>query len=153
MASEAPVEQGKPPKKMPVLGFLLGLFVGAVALWVTLNYLLEAESTLQNPFLWQILYLIGMYVGGGIGGLIQLRKQGRAAEVPSFFRLLLVAALSLSLLFGSMSLATWLGERLHGRVGYWVGLLGSGLLWFLIECWRHSRSSSEKSPAPPPASG
>jgi len=145
MAGEAPVDQGKRPKKMPVLGLLFGLPVGFVVVWVTLNNLLESEPTL-HPFLTQIAYLIGIVVGGGIGGISQLRTQRRTAETARFLRFLLGATLWAILFFGSMYLGGWLGERLFGRVGYFIGWFTTAILFFVV--WFPRPSWSEQPSAP-----
>jgi hypothetical protein len=82
MASETPRGQHNVLKEMPVLGLLLGLLVGSVVLWVTLNDVFEHDPVLPISFLRQIAYAIVMLVGGGIGGMIQLGKQGRARPRP-----------------------------------------------------------------------
>jgi hypothetical protein len=79
MASEAPGDQGKLPEQVPVLGTLLGFVVLFVVLSVTLNEVFGTDVYWQIPS-----FIIGWIVGGGIGELIQLRKQGRAAEFPRF---------------------------------------------------------------------
>src|SRR5438270_1575642 len=151
MARAAPDEQGKRPKQVPVLGPLLGFLVGFHVLWVTLTNVLEPEFVRQIPFLWQIPLLIGGLVGGGIAGIIQLGTQGRAAEIPQFLRLLLRVALSVIAVFVSMFLGAWLGERLYGPVGWWIGSVASGVLLVFVRSWLARRSSSEKPSAPPPA--
>jgi hypothetical protein len=75
--------------------------------------------------------LARMLVGGGIGGMIQLGKQGRAAEIPRFLRHLLGAALWVIFLFGSMYLGAWLGDRLFGPVGYFIGWF-TGAVFFVL---------------------
>jgi hypothetical protein len=150
MASEAPSDQGERPKKVPVLGPLLGFLVVFHAVWVTLTGVLEAEVVRQIPFLWQIPLLLGGLVGAGIGGTIQLGTQGRAAEIPRLLRLLLRVALSVIFYLVSLFLGAWLGERLYGRVGYWIGLVASAVLVVCVRSWLARRSSSENpSPLPP----
>ena len=148
MASET---QRKVPMKLPMVGLLLGLLVGSVVAWVTLNRVLESEAVLQILFWRQVGYLIPIFVGGGLGGIIQLWKQGRAAEIARFLRRLLGGALRVIFLFGSLFLGAWLGERLHGSVGHDVGLVVSAVRVLPVWCWLICRSSSEQSSAPPPA--
>jgi hypothetical protein len=137
--------------QVPVLGTLLGFLVGFHVLWATVTHALEPEFVRQVPFLWQIPLLIGALVGGGVGGTIQLGIQGRAAEIPRLLRLLLWIALWVSLCLASMFLGAWLGERLCGSAGYWIGLVASGVLLVVVRSWLARRSSAEKPSAPPPA--
>ena len=146
MASDT---QRKVTMNLPMVGLLLGLLVGSVVAWVTLNQVLESEAVLQVLFWRQVGYLIPIFVGGGIGGIIQLWKQGRAAEIARFLRRLLGGALWLSLLYVWLFLGAWLGERVS--VGHDVGLLVSAVLVLPGWCWLICRSSSEQSSAPPPA--
>jgi hypothetical protein len=151
MASEALGDQRNLPKNMPVLGLLLGLLVGSVVVWVTLNDALKSEPVLQISFLRQIAYAIGMIVGGGIGGIIQLPIQGRAGEIPRFLRLLLGAALWVLFFFGSMYLGACLGASLFDSVGYVIGWF-TGAILFLVVQSRFPRLSSRDNPsAAPPA--
>jgi hypothetical protein len=150
MASETPGGQRKLPK-VPMVGLLLGLLVGSVAAWVTLNDAVESEVVLQNSFLRQIAYLIPMLVGGCIGGIIHLRKQGRTAEIARFLHVFLGAALWVVFFFGSMYLGAWLGERLFGSVEYWIGWFTGAVLFVVVQSRFPRRSSSEKPPVPPPA--
>jgi hypothetical protein len=147
MASETPGGQRKLPMKLPMVGLLLG----SVVVWVTLNDVLESEVVLQNSFLRQIAYLVPMLVGGCIGGIIHLRKQGRTAEIARFLRIFLGAALWVVYFFGSMYLGAWLGERLFGSVGYWIGWFTGAVLFVAVQSRFPRRSSSEKPPLPPPA--
>jgi hypothetical protein len=151
MASESPSDQRKPEMKLPMVGLLLGLLVGAVVVWVTLNDVLESESVPQITFLRQMAYLIPMLVGGGIGGIIELWKQARTGEIARFLRRLLGGALRLIFLFVSLFLGAWLGERLYGSVGHDVGLVVSAVLVLPVWFWLICRSSSEQLSAPPPA--
>ena len=151
MASEAPGDQGMLPKTVLVLGLVLGFLVGFHVLWVTLTHVLEPEFVRQIPFLWQTPLVIGGLVGGGIGGIIQLGTQGRAAEIPRFLRLLLRLALWVIFFFVTLFLGAWLGERLYGLVGYWIGSVASGVLLVFVRSWLARRSSSQKPSAPPPA--
>jgi hypothetical protein len=149
MAREGSGDQETLPKRVPVLGPLLGFLVGFHVLWVTLTAVLEPEVVRQIPFLWQIPPVIGGLVGGGIGGIIQLGIQGRAAEIPRFLRLLLRVAFWVSFCFVSLFLGAWLGERLYGGLGYWVGLVSSGVLVAFVRFW-HARPSSREQPSTPP---
>jgi hypothetical protein len=146
MASDT---QRKVTMNLPMVGLLLGLLVGSVVAWVTLNRVLESEAVLQILFWRQVGYLIPIFVGGGIGGIIQLWKQGRAAEIARFLRRLLRSALWLIFLYLWLFLGAWLGERVS--VGHDVGLLVSAVLILPVWCWLICRSSSEQSSAPPPA--
>jgi hypothetical protein len=152
MASGARGEQGKLPRQVPVLGTLLGFVVVFVVLSVTLKQVFPTELDWESRIALQAAtFIIGLIVGGGIGGLIQLRKQGRVAEVPRFLRHLFLSLVKfLFLLWVPMFLAAWLGERLYGRVGHSVGLVASAVLLFLVQCWLVRRSSSEKPSIPPP---
>jgi hypothetical protein len=150
MASEAPRDQGKPPEEI-LLGLLLGMLVGSVVVWVTLNDVLESESVLQSSYLRQMAYGIGVLVGGGIGGIIQLWKQGRTAAITRFLRWLLGSALLVIFFFGSMYLGAWLGDSLFGRVGYVIGWLTGAVLFFVVQSRFPRLSSCEQSSAPPPA--
>jgi hypothetical protein len=132
MASEAPRDEGKLPKEI-LLGLLLGMLVGSVVVWVTVNDVLESESVLQSSFLRQMAYGIGVFVGGGIGGIIQLWKQGRTDEIARFLRFFLGAALWVIFFFGSMYLGAWLGERLFGSVGYWIGWFTGAVLFVVVQ--------------------
>lgn len=149
MASETPGGHGKLPKKMPLVGLLLGFLVGGVVIWVTLQDV--PESVRQIPFLLQIPILLGIFVCGGIDGIIQLWTQGRAFEIPRFFRLLLGGVLWMIFLLGSLFLGAWLGERLCGRAGYWIGSVATAVLCFFVRSRFPRLSSSEKTPVPPPA--
>jgi hypothetical protein len=151
MASETPGGQRKLPMKLPMVGMLLGLLVGSVVAWVTLNDVLESEVVLQISFLRQIAYLIPMLIGVCIGGIIHLRKQGRTAEIARFLRTFLGAALWVVFFFGSMYLGAWLGERLFGSVGYWIGWFTGAVLFVVVQSRFPRRSWSEKPPVPPPA--
>jgi hypothetical protein len=150
MASEPPGDQGKRPKQVPVLGPLLGFLAGFHALWVTLTHVLEPEFVRQIPFLWQIPLVIGALVGGGVGGIIQLGIQGRAADMPRLLRLLLRVALWVIFSFVLLFLGARLGQRCYGRVGEWVGLLGCAFLLFFVRSRLDRRSSSENPAALPP---
>jgi hypothetical protein len=146
MASET---QRQVSMKLPMVGLLLGFLGGSVVAWVTLNHVLKSEALLQVLFWRQVGYLIPIFVGGGIGGIIQLWKQGRAAEIARFLRRLLRSALWLILLYVWLFLGAWLGERVS--VGHDVGLVVSAVLVLPVWCWLICRSSSEQSSAPPPA--
>src|SRR5262249_47666268 len=121
MASETPADQGARPKRVPVLGPLVGFVAVFHVFWVTQTNFLESEFVRQFPYLWQIPLLIGGLVGGGIGGTIQLAIQRRMAEIPGLLRLLLWVAVSVSFYMVTSFLAARLGERLFGSVGYWIG--------------------------------
>ena len=84
MASETPAGR----QTLSMGGLLLGFLVGSVVVWVTLNDVLESEPVLQISFLRQIAYAIGWLVGGSIGGITQLQRQGRTAVIPWFLALL-----------------------------------------------------------------
>ena len=150
MASEPPGDRVK-LLNLPVLGPLLGFVVGFHVLWVTLKDVLEPELVRQIPFLWQIPLVIGGFVGGGIGGIIQLGTQRRAAEIPRFLLLLLRVTLWITFFFVSMFLGAWLGERLYGVAGYWIGSVATGVLLFLVQSRRERRSSTDNPSTPPPA--
>jgi hypothetical protein len=126
--------------QVPALGTILGFVPVYVVLTRALFELFGTE------FPWQFVSLtIGWLFGGGIGGLIQLRKQGRTAEIPRFLRLLFLLLLQfLFLLMLPMFLAAWLGEKLYGNAGHWVGMVGSGVLIFSIRCWLARRSASDR---------
>jgi hypothetical protein len=143
MASEAPGDQGKLSRPVPVLGPLLGFLVGFHVVWVTLTAVLEPELVRQIPFLWQIPLVIGGLAGAGISGILQLATQGRAAEIPCLLRLLLRAALWLTFFFVSLFLGAWLGERLFGHVGYWIGSVASFVLIALVRAGFERRSSRQ----------
>jgi hypothetical protein len=145
MASEAPHDRRTWPLQVPVLGPLLGFVVGFHVVWVPLTHVLEPGFVRQIPFLWQIPLVIGGFVGGGIGGIIQLGTQGRAAQIPRFLRLLVRAALWVTVFFVLLFLGTWLGERLYGGVGGWIGSLASFGLVVFVRCWLARRSSSNHS--------
>jgi hypothetical protein len=152
MAIELPSEPGKPPRHVPLLGTFLGIFIAYGLLRVMLNALIGFD------FAWEInainswmVVIIGLIVGGSIGGVIQLRHQGRAADIPSFLRRVLLGGLDLFLIWVPMFLAYWLGERLAGGVGALVGLVGSAVLIFLVQRRFFHRPLSEKPSAPPPA--
>jgi hypothetical protein len=130
---------------VPVLGPLLGFVAGFHVVWVTVTHVLEPEVVRQIPFLWQIPLVIGGLVGGGVGGIIQLGTQGRAAEIPPFVRLILRAALWVIVFFVSMFLGARLGERLHGGVGGWIGSVASAVLVVLVRSWLARRSSGHHS--------
>jgi hypothetical protein len=150
MAREASADQGQRPKQVPVLGPLLGFVAVFHVLWATLTGVLEPEFVRQIPFLWQLPLVIGGLVGAGLGGIIQLGTQGRAAEIPGLLRLLLRAALWVTCFVVSLFLGASLGERFYGGVGYWVGVVGSGVLIVLVRGWLDRRPSREKlSPRPP----
>jgi hypothetical protein len=136
---------------VPVLGTLLGFLVAFHVIWVTLTDVLEPEVVRQIPFLWQIPVVIGGVVGGGVGGIIQLGTQGRAAEIPRFLRLLLRVALGVLFVFVSLFLGARLGERLYGLVGYWTGSVASAVLLVFVRIRLGRRSSREKPSAPPAA--
>jgi hypothetical protein len=126
---------------VPVLGPLLGFVVVFHVFWVTLTHALEPEFVRQMPYLWQIPLLIGGLVGAGIGGIIQLGTQGRAAEIPGLLRLLLRVAVSVIIYLVTIFLAARLGERLDGSVGYWVGSVACAVLLILARIWLARRSS------------
>jgi hypothetical protein len=94
--------------------------------------------------------VIGALVGGGVGGIIQLGIQGRAADIPRLLRLLLRVALSVIFSFVLLFLGARLGQRFYGRVGEWVGLLGCAFLLFFVRSRLDRRSSSETPAALPP---
>jgi hypothetical protein len=151
VARDTPDGQQKMFKEMPIIGLLLGCLAGSLVTWVTLNDVLESEIVLQFSFLRQIAYLIPMLVGGCIGGIIHLRKQGRTAEIARFLHVFLGAALWVVFFFGSMYLGAWLGERLFGSVEYWIGWFTGAVLFVVVQSRFPRRSSSEKPPVPPPA--
>jgi hypothetical protein len=148
MASEARGDQGKLPK--PVLGTLLGFFLVYGALRVVLNALVGFDFGWAINFIhgWTVV-IIALLVGAGLGGLIQLWTQGRAAEIPRFLRQLYLSLFKLLFfLWVPMFLAAWLGDRLYGSMGHDIGLVVSAVLIIPIWCWLVGRSSGEKPSTP-----
>jgi hypothetical protein len=88
-----------------------------------------------------------MHGARGIGGIVQLRTQRRAAEISRFLRLLLRVAFEVIFLFGLLFLGAWLGERLCG--GHWIGIVGSAVLFTVVGSRFRRLSWSEKPSAPP----
>jgi hypothetical protein len=148
MASEVPSGQRKIDAKLPMVGLLLGLLVGAVVAWVMLHGVIESESVLAG-FFRQVGFLIPMYFGGSIGGIIQLWKQAKSGEIARFLRRLFGGALRLILLFVSLFLGAWFGERFYGS--HDVGLGVSAVLVLPVWVWLICRSSRVQLSAPPPA--
>jgi hypothetical protein len=149
VARDTPDGQQKMFKEMPIIGLLLGCLAGSLVTWVTLNDVLESESVLQIAFLRQIAYLLGMMVGGSIGGILELRKEGREAEIPRFVRRLLRTFLWVFFMFLSLYLGGWLGEQLFGDVGYVIGWFAGGALFFVVAApVRPSWSDNLWSPPP-----
>jgi hypothetical protein len=141
MASKAPRDQGKPP--VPVLGTIFGTVVVSVPLSRTLREVLGTEfDRAISPGIVSltISFVVGLLVGGGIGGLIQLWKQGRAADIPSFLRHLIFSVLKFLFLFWvPLFLGAWLGDRFYGSVGHDVGLVISAVVITLVSWWRAGR--------------
>jgi len=142
MASEAPGDQEKVPK--PVLGMILGIVCVYVVVSRTVNEVVGSELP------WRVASILtGVLVGGGVGGLIQLRIRGQAADIPRFLRHFFLSLLKMFfLLWAPMLLAGWLGDRLYGSVGHDIGLVAGAVLTLPVWFWFLARSSREKPSAP-----
>jgi hypothetical protein len=120
--------------KVPVLGALMGTFLVYGFLRMVLHEFIGFDFPWEiNTIIAVMILLISLIVGGSIGGLIQLQKQGRTAEIPSFLRYLLANVVRLVLLWAVMVLGDWLGETFYGRVGGLIGLVASGVLFFVVQ--------------------
>ena len=120
--------------KVPVLGALMGTFLVYGFLRMVLHEFVGFDFPWEiNTIIAVMILLISLIVGSSIGGLIQLQKQGRTAEIPSFLRYLLANVLRLVLLWAVMVLGDWLGESFYGRVGGLIGLVASGVLFFVVQ--------------------
>jgi hypothetical protein len=151
VASEAPGSRAILPRNAPQFGSLLGFLAAYHVVWVTLAARLEPGMVRQIPFLWQIPLFIGGFAGAGIGGLIQLSTQRRAADIPPFLRLLLGGVLRAIVFFVALFLGARVGERLYGGVGEWIGSLVGFFLLVIVWILLARRPSSDKPPEPPSA--
>jgi hypothetical protein len=87
MSSELPGDAGRLPKWVPVRGPLLGILVLFVMSAVVLSSFRAELTTKETEFIFfQTGVILSFIIGGGIGGIIQLLRQGRTAEIPRFFR-------------------------------------------------------------------
>ena len=152
MASVAPREQAKRSRQRPVLGPFLGFVIVyavlRVLLYAAVGFGFLSKINDINPF---VFFFIALLVGGSLGGLIQLWKQGKTAEIPGFLRHMLVVSLKFLLMWVPMFLAAWLGERSYGSVGHDIGLVAGAVVIIPVLWWLAVRSAREQAPAPPPA--
>jgi hypothetical protein len=140
MPSDTPAGQVKLAMKQPMAGLLLGLLAGSVAAWVMLHDVLESEDVLQISVIRQFAYLIPMLIGASLGGLIELWKQGRTADIALFVRFFAGATAWVVLFFGSMYAGAWLGEWLLGSVGYGIGWFTGAGVFVAVQNWLRGRS-------------
>jgi len=135
---------------------VLGPFLGILTVYAVLRVLLHAAVGFD--YRWEINVLNGctvfftaLMVGGSIGGVIQLWKQGRAAEIRGFLRNMLGVLCRFLFMGGPMFLGGWLGDRFYGSVGYDIGLVVGAVLTIPVMWWLAFRSSREKPSSSPPA--
>ena len=138
MPSEPTADQvTKPARLFP--GHLIGSIVGYLTLAGTLA-LIFGPRTGSQWFL--VTFVLGWSLGGAIGGVIQLRRQGRFAEIGQF-----LIWQGVGVLFAApIVLAVWLGQRFYGDIGWWAGLVGGvALMGLVLWLFRSLRTGGKKS--------
>ncbi len=118
MPSERDTEPAKVASPSLTKGQLIGSVVGVLALAGTLALIFGPRP---GEWFW-VTFLLGWCVGGAVGGVIQLRRQGRSAEIARLLRQQFLGILLALPIF----LGAWLAQRLYGDVGWWAGFLGVG---------------------------
>jgi len=138
MTREAPAYRAKPPGVwIATRGTIIGFFVAFTLLSVTL------KQVFGTDFDWDIpAWLIGWGLGGTIGGLIQLRREGRSVESGK----LVAQQLGMVAVALPVFLAAWLGAKFYGGLGWWAGLLGSAGLTMLALWLIRGRSRQGATP-------
>jgi hypothetical protein len=118
MPNEVDTEPGKAAPTSLTKGQLIGSVVGVLALAGTLALIFGPRP---GEWFW-VTFLLGWCVGGAVGGVIELRRQRRSAEVAGLPRQQFLGLLPALPIF----LGAWLAQRLYGDVGWWAGFLGVG---------------------------
>jgi hypothetical protein len=83
-----------------------------------------------------LVFLWGGFCGELVGRVIELRRQGRTAEIGQFWSL----HLAIVPVFILMTVAALVGDRFFGSIGRYVGMIGVPSLAALIDqLWRVAR--------------
>jgi hypothetical protein len=113
-------DQSADPSSTPLRSITKGQLIGSIVGFVLLSVITAIVLGPRESGGWMLLiYLVGWFLGGTIGGLWELQRERRMALAGQFVKRQAAALLAVLPIFA----AALVGQWYYGATGFWIGLV------------------------------